>query len=440
MFYSYSLKNRCGATNKFLGSLVNYERTVTPYYDFKLNKFIRFLYAIKNPHQRLSNVILIAGTKGKGSTATFIESELRANGLKTGLYTSPHILSLRERIKVNGKEISQKALSRIVNKLKPQIKKYNITFFEAMTAIAFIYFLEQKIDYTVLEVGIGGRLDATNVVSPKVSVITKIGYDHTEILGNTLRKIAREKAGIIHPGSFVILSPQRPTAHQIIKKKIRATGTKYYDTKREFQIINVNSDLTGSEFTLKDKNGIKRKFRVSLIGKHQIENACTAIAVLRYLKHEDARISENGIELGIANAQLPARCQIVSKSPLIIVDGAHNPESAKSLYDVIKSIIKEKAIFIFGASRGKLVKEMFRVLSPIAKIFILTQSKNLRSVPSKELAMILKKYPVSFTISENINDALDYGLVLQKTSTPLIITGSFYLAGEALVSLNKLGY
>lgn len=435
------------SSEKFLNSLINYERTISPYYDFKLDKFRRCLKTIGNPEKKLSNVILIAGTKGKGSTATFIESALRASGLKTGLFTSPHIISLRERIKVNGKQILEKDLDRLINKIKPHAKKSKITFFEAITAVAFLYFIEKKVDYTILEVGLGGRLDATNVTKPKVSVITKIGYDHIEILGKTLTKIAKEKAGVIHRGSYVIYSLQKPSALKVIKDKIKATKSKYYDTSKEMSVKDIKTSMTGSEFTVYSRNGLigeprscvrgRDEFRINLLGKHQIENSVTALAVLNYLKEKDSRITNNGIKKGFMNAKISARCQIVSKDPLIIVDGAHNPDSAKSLYDVIKNLIKQKVIIVFGSSRGKLVKEMFKILAPVTRQFILTQSENPRHIPVTELGSILKDFFPSYQAIPSINDAIKQGINISSGKIPLVITGSFYVASESLVILKK---
>jgi len=331
-------------------------------------------------------------------------------------------------------------------------------------------------------------------VKAKVAVITKIGYDHIEILGKTLKKIAKEKAGIIHPApmhtrpkiisqysrndyrqfehrcgaspsSFVVISPQRPSALKIIKDKIQATNNQYYDIQKELQVTNIKTNLTGSQFTIKDKNGIvgkprtnftseqsfqttiytgtnktqklvRGKYKINLIGKHQIENAVTALAVLRYLHTQDLRITKNGIRNGLANTQISARCQIISKNPLIVIDSAHNPDSAKSLYDVINNTIKQKVIIVFGASQGKLVKEIFKILAPVTKLFILTQSENPRHIPSSELAKLLSKFSVSFQITENVSDAIKQGFNLSKGRTPIIITGSFYVASEALITLN----
>jgi len=422
------------SAENFLASLIDFERNTKVNYEFKLDRFRSFLHSIKDPQDKLNNVIIIAGTKGKGSTAAFIDSALRACQLKTGLYTSPHIFSARERIKFNGGKISQNDLSRLVNKIKSQARKFDITYFEAMTAIAFLFFLEKKPDYTILEVGLGGRLDATNVVKPIVSVITRIGYDHTNILGKTLTKIAREKTGIIKSKAFVVISAQRPSALKIIKQKIRKTKNRYCETEKEFEVSSIVNNIKGSRFTIRNKGD----FETKMLGNHQIENALNAIAVLSYLKEKDLRITDTGVKLGIKTAQIPARCQIISKNPLIIVDGAHNPESAQALYKVINDIIKRKAIVVFGASQGKSVKEMFRILVPITEKIILTQSINPRHIAASQLAEILAQYKIPFITTNSVKMAIKQGLKLANKKTPLVITGSFYVASEALKILKPV--
>jgi len=413
----------------FLNSLIDFERIRTFDYNFKLANFRRFLKTIGNPQEKLSNVILIAGTKGKGSTAAFIEAGLRRCELKTGLFTSPHILSLRERIKVNNKEISRQDLNRLANKIKKPAQKFNITFFEALTAISFLYFLEKKVDYTVLEVGLGGRLDATNVVKPKISVITRVGYDHTNLLGTTLTQISKEKAGIIHDKSFVVIGKQRSNALKTIKSIANANRSEYLEVEKVIKPAQIKTDLSGTEFYLENTG----KFEINLIGRHQVENVCTGLTVLNYLKKQDSRINDRKIKQGIETTEISARCQVVSKKPLIIVDGAHNPESVQALSDVIKNIIKKKAIIIFGASSGKLVKKMFKILSPVTSRFIRTQSDNPRAIPSGEIAKIVSQFNIPFIRTNSVKDALNRF----SENAPLVITGSFYVASEALMLLKK---
>lgn len=418
-------------------SLIDYERTIKPDYNFKLDNFRKFLKSIGSPHKKLNNIILIAGTKGKGSTAAYIESGLRACGLDTALFTSPHLVSMQERIKINNKPVFRKDLQRLIKKIQIPAKKFRITFFEAMTAIAFLYFLEKKVDYTVLEVGLGGRLDATNVVNPKVSVITRIGFDHLNILGRTLGKIAREKAGIIHPGSYVVISGQKPTANRAILEKIARTRNRYYDTAQHLSVKNLTCGRKGSIFTLLENGEIAGKYKIKNLGEHQIENALTAWTVLNYLRKRDHRINETGIKKGLAQAQISGRCQIISQNPLTMIDSAHNPESARSLANVIKNIIKEKPIIVFGASQGKLVGKILQILLPVTGKFIFTQSKNPRRVPVQTLLKICHNKTVITKSAESISKAIELARKLSKKRIPIVITGSFYVAGEALQYYNS---
>lgn len=418
--------------NKFLNSLINYERIVKPDYNFKLDNFRKFLKCIQSPHKKLPNVILIAGTKGKGSTATFIEAGLRACGLRTALYTSPHILSLQERIKINNRQISERDLNRLVAQIKPQAEKHQITFFEAITAIAFLYYLEKKVDYTVLEVGLGGRLDATNVSNPKVSVITKIGYDHLEVLGKTLPKIAYEKAGIIHQGGFVVVTKQKPSALKVIMNKMLEMKNQYCYTPDNFTVKDIITDLSGSQFRLQENGGHSHQLCIKPIGRHQIENAVTAFAVLNHLKKRDGRITYPNIQAGLSQAQIMARCQIISRNPIIMIDSAHNPESAESLCRVIKNIIKQRPIIIFGSSQGKLVSKMLNILAPVTRQFILTQSQNPRHIPVDTLAQLCQQKSISYQTTDSVAQAIQDAKRLSKNKIPIVITGSFYIAGEAL--------
>ncbi|MCX8015618.1 MAG: bifunctional folylpolyglutamate synthase/dihydrofolate synthase, partial [candidate division WOR-3 bacterium] len=420
---------------EFLESLINYERVVSPYYDFKLTKFREFLKLIGNPQKRLANVILIAGTKGKGSTAYFIEAGLRSAGFKTGLYTSPHLCSIRERIQVNGKKIPVTDFNRLVNKIRNAVQEadnFEITFFEALTAIAFLYFIEQKVDYTILEVGLGGRLDATNVVKPKVSVITRIGYDHIDILGSTLPQISYEKAGIIHPDSYVVIAKQRPSALKVIKKRIKKFGNSFCEVSKSIKIQDLKISMSGTEFNT-DKFG---KIRLKLLGRHQVENCANALAVFDYLKTCDPRINWEKIKLGLEKVQIPGRCQIVNFDPITIIDGAHNPESCQALVELIKELFKTKVLIIFGVSQGKLVNKMFKILAPVAHQFILTQSKNPRHIPVEALAKILVPYQVPYLITKSVKHAITLAKT-QPKKIPIVITGSFYVAGEAMKLISK---
>ncbi|MDH5186172.1 MAG: bifunctional folylpolyglutamate synthase/dihydrofolate synthase [candidate division WOR-3 bacterium] len=415
----------------FLDSLINYERTASPYYDFKLERFRNLLKDLGNPQEKLKNVILVAGTKGKGSVCHFLESALDNCGLRTGHFTKPHLFSVCERVRVSKQPIGKIDFARLIAKIKSKVIKHKCTYFEAITALAFLYFLENDLDYTILEVGLGGRLDSTNVTEPIVSVITRIGLDHTEVLGDSISKIASEKSAIIHNQAYVVCSQQRPMALKIIKKRVLETDSKLFLMGRDLKIENEKVSIEGCRFTAKLDN--KRvNFDIPVLGRHQIENAATGLGVLQRLMAFDKRINWDRIIQGFKQVKIPARCQIVRDKPMIIVDVAHNPDSALALAETIQEILVKDVTLIFGASKEKLVKEMLKILSPITKRVILTRAKSPRAYDPKDLAELIEPYSISFQLTKSVKEAI--GEMVKTTSKDelVVITGSFYVAGEAL--------
>ncbi|MEO0072469.1 MAG: folylpolyglutamate synthase/dihydrofolate synthase family protein [candidate division WOR-3 bacterium] len=432
--------------DEFLLSLIDYERKSSAYYDFKLLKYKKFLRAIGSPNKRLPKPIIIAGTKGKGSTANFIAQALVSVGYKVGLYTSPHLLSYRERIKVNNRPISIRAFYRIVEQLKPQIIKYHLTFFEVLTTIAYLYFIENDVDFSILEVGLGGRLDATNTTRPIVSVITKIGYDHLEVLGKTLAEIALEKAGIIKKNSFVVSASQRPVVYKTLKSYLQSKNipaSKFYYVPDHLSAYKIKISATGTEFILFDNDDSSSfKLKINLLGKHQIENLLTAYGVLKYLKVNNfipPREFLKAINFGFRSVKLKGRIEILTRNPPIIIDVAHNPDSIAALRAVLKKFFKRKAIIVFAASQGKLVRRMFIILKDTSKHLILTESPNPRTIPIIELKKIARKLKISCQAFEDYLEAFKYAVSVQKKDplTPLVICGSFYLAEAAYRYLTK---
>jgi dihydrofolate synthase/folylpolyglutamate synthase len=431
----------------FLHSLINYERCTSAFYDFKLRKFKRFLKELGAPQKSLRRIVIIAGTKGKGSSATLIAEALKAAGFNVGLYTSPHLIDFRERIKFNGKKISLKTVKRMLEEIKPLVIKHRLSYFETLTALAFLYFLEKKVDFTVLEVGLGGRLDATNVVSPMVSVITRIGYDHQEILGKTLEKITKEKAGIIRPWSFVVSAPQRPIVQKTLIKYIKENKVpldQFYYVPEHLEIKNFNTSLQGSSLVLIDKDSQERYFiKLKSIGIHQAENLLVAYGVLKYFFKGGVITKKEfvkGIYKGFSRAFIPGRIEVIKKKPIIILDVAHNPDSAESLMNVLGRIVKRKVIMVFGASYGKLIKRMIKIYKPLLKLLILTEApQNPRALITEELAKIIRPLGVRWMEFKDYREASDYALKLstQENYRPLVITGSFYLCGAILKYLSR---
>ncbi len=418
--------------NKFLSSLINYERDKAKYQDFKLEKFKNFLTEISNPEKRLKKVILVAGTKGKGSTSTMLASCLASCGIKTGLFTSPHLLSWRERIRVNNRMITSKNFCKLLSSLLPQITKNKLTFFEALTAIAFLYFLEEDVEWAVLEVGLGGRLDATNVVSPNISVITRIGFDHTEILGDDLVSIAREKSGIIHSGSTVVTSRfQAPEVLAVIEETAKERWSKLViNPLLKAGSIKLGKD--GSRFEVG-----RYPFFLPLLGGHQIENAELVINSLLEIKRDDPRITWEGIRIGLERTSLLARCQLISEEPAIMVDVAHNPDSCHALKEVIEKVLKKKAIFVFGVARDKKIEEMLSILSAVGDYFLLSQARHPRAQEVEILSSYAQKLGLKFTTAKPVAKAIRMALAQQKREV-IVLTGSFYLVGEGLKFLKRI--
>jgi dihydrofolate synthase/folylpolyglutamate synthase len=412
--------------NKILYSLINYERDKAKYQEFKLEKFKNFLKEISHPEEKLSNVILIAGTKGKGSTATMLSNCLTACGIKTGLFTSPHLLSWRERIRINNQMIPTREFCEIFSNILPLIKEHKLTFFETLTAIAFLYFLREKTEWTVLEVGLGGRLDATNVVSPRIAIITRIGFDHTELLGETLTAIAREKAGIIHPNSTVVTFHQTPEVLAVIKKQAKENESKVV-TENLIDRSSIRLNKFGSSFKMK---GEEIPFFLPLLGAHQIENVELVLAALSEIKREEKRVSWEKVREGLKRVYIPARCELISSQPPIMIDCAHNPDSAFALKEVIEKILRKRALFVFGVARDKKVEEMLEILSPVGRYFF-TQARHPRALPIEVLASYGKKLNLKFSAKKNVAQAIKTALANQGKEI-LVITGSFYVVGEAL--------
>uniref|UniRef100_A0A7C3YPX3 tetrahydrofolate synthase n=1 Tax=candidate division WOR-3 bacterium TaxID=2052148 RepID=A0A7C3YPX3_UNCW3 len=412
--------------NKILYSLINYERDKAKYQEFKLEKFKNFLKEISHPEEKLSNVILIAGTKGKGSTATMLSNCLTACGIKTGLFTSPHLLSWRERIRINNQMIPTREFCEIFSNILPLIKEHKLTFFETLTAIAFLYFLREKTEWTVLEVGLGGRLDATNVVSPRIAIITRIGFDHTELLGETLTAIAREKAGIIHPNSTVVTFHQTPEVLAVIKKQAKENESKVV-TENLIDRSSIRLNKFGSSFKMK---GEEIPFFLPLLGAHQVENVELVLAALSEIKREEKRVSWEKVREGLKRVYIPARCELISSQPPIMIDCAHNPDSAFALKEVIEKILRKRALFVFGVARDKKVEEMLEILSPVGRYFF-TQARHPRALPIEVLASYGKKLNLKFSAKKNVAQAIKTALANQGKEI-LVITGSFYVVGEAL--------
>lgn len=450
---------------EFFNSLVNYEKI--PGYDYKLEDFTAFLAKFDSPQKRLNNVIHIAGTKGKGSTAAMISSCLESCGYRVGLFTSPHLTRINERIKINSIEISNHQLNRYIKEIKPYINMKTPvgarTYFEVLATAAFLHFLKKKTDFSILEVGLGGRLDSTNVTNPIISVITKIGYDHTNLLGNKLSQIAIEKAGIIKPppcpppqvgedkrgGKVIPMSTrqehsqlitihQRSSVEQVIKRVAKKQRNKITFAESQHDVKIVRQTIKGSHLKIKGETGKFNTF-LPLPGKHQVENLLMALAVINELGKMGFKIPVPAIQKGIRQTDLHGRFEIISpknlalreraKKPLIIFDCAHNQDSFEALEKNLNLINTKDLYLIFGTNKDKEIRYCLKYIFPRAKEVLLVKADNPRAMEPIDLYERAKKYQKNLTIA-SVKNGIEYLKTKADNNSVIIITGSFYLWSE----------
>ena len=448
---------------------LGHELAATPSHKFDLAHMRVLLGGLGNPEKKLE-CVLIAGTNGKGSTAATLASILQASGLKTGLYTSPHLLRINERIRVNGLPIADDEfalLHDVVDRTAERLVgegelPWHPSFFEMLTAMAFEYFARSRPDVVVLEVGMGGRLDATNVVDPRVSVITDIALDHQKYLGNTVSEIAREKVGIIREGGVVVTLPQMPDANDVIGNAILDLGARAVSAvpfvppvspgSAEFW-ENAKKTLTtgGTEVTGEPTGTPRSRYPLQvmrqqiivespLIGRHQLRNIALAIAAAEELhNHGFAQITANTIERGIRETRWPGRFQVVavaSDAPEVVLDVAHNPAGAWALRSTLSAAYEDRPItMVFGVMRDKAVSEVAEILFPIAERVALTQANNPRSATTAEIRQAASRVEVDIREASDVQSALVEARRITEPGGLVVVTGSIYIVGEAMLAL-----
>jgi len=390
------------------------------------------LTAIKDLLSRLGNpqnsykTILIAGTNGKGSTAAMTASVLCSAGYKVGLYTSPHLVDVRERIIVNGKKISLKEFNQTIADVR-DVKKQQVTYFEFLTAVALIYFQNQKVDIAVLEVGLGGRLDATNVCQPLVSVITNIAFDHMEYLGNTLESITCEKAGIIKQNGVCVTAAKQKNVLDMLEEFCRRRHAEFYCLGRDIKIKKQKDDF----FNYRGFNRNLKNLTIPLQGEHQLSNAALALAAVELCGEKGFNVDDKAIYAGLANTYWEARLEVLQKKPLFLLDGAHNPAGVEVLVRSLKKVFSyRRLILIFGALSDKDYRRMLQKIIPLASTIILTQLKTKRTALVKDILETVKKMGYQAIVTKNVKQAIEQAQALAKKQDLICATGSFYLAGE----------
>jgi dihydrofolate synthase/folylpolyglutamate synthase len=450
----------------FLYGRIDYERTPTiPYQDqhLKLARMLELLARLGNPHERLP-VVHVAGSKGKGSTAVMIAAIMTAAGYRTGLYTSPHLERLEERLVVAGQECSPEELVELVAVVRPAVTgldeeaarrgetESGPTYFEITTAMAFLHFLRQGVEVAVLEVGLGGRLDSTNVCRPSVSVITSISLDHTQQLGNTEEAIAREKAGIIKRQVPVVSGVRDGEAQAVIEKTAQQQGTwvstlgRHFDFEYRPHRLSPSDQLPvpGGFLCFRPLQGEQppglNDLPLGMLGSHQAANAALAIAACHLLRHAGWRLDSAAIRLGLAEARCPARVEIVARAPTVILDGSHNVASIQALLETCRQSLDfdpSRRVLVFATTRGKDASGMLRLLmAEFAEIILTRYQSNPRSIDPHQLLAATQQItadgapPCRVTVCPNSRAAWEAARRLAKGNHLICVAGSFFIAGE----------
>jgi dihydrofolate synthase/folylpolyglutamate synthase len=388
----------------------------------------------------------VAGTNGKGSVCAMLDQIFRLHGYKTGLYTSPHLVEVRERIKVNGRMISEEDFCRLLGEIEKREKKLkragliagSLTFFEILTIASLLYFGEKKVEMAVFEVGMGGRFDATNVVRPQVAAITTISYDHQQYLGQTLDRIAFEKAGIIKENIPCVCGVKNRTALRVIKKKCQELQAPFLEVFGQGRKFSWENSSSGFLFTLQSDSGTYR-YQPSLPGFHQGENAAVAITVAEVLKKQGWQLAKSKIIEAIATTSWPGRLEIFSAIPLIILDGCHNPAGAQAVRDYVKGRINQPLILVFAVMKDKDVEKIAQLLFPLASRIILTRPPLERAASPQEIASRVRKYRENYFLEEDVASAIRLALALSEGRIPILIAGSLFLVGEAKKFFSSFG-
>ncbi len=403
---------------------------------------IRRLMEVLGRPETTFRSVHVGGTNGKGSTAAFLNGILRAAGFRVGLYTSPHLLDFRERVMVDGQPVPEQEVAGLITEIAGVIERCFSspplsfpTFFEAATALAFLYFARRNVDWGVIEVGLGGRSDATNILRAAVSVITNIGLEHQEHLGDSLERIAAEKAGIIPEAGWVVSAAEGEALGAIgrIAHQKRARLVRVQD---HYRIDHLGRSGHGETFRLRGRLREYDSLQVPLMGRHQVLNAVTAVAAAELLEERGFEVGEARIREGLASAHCPGRLQVVSARPPILVDGAHNPAGMR----VLRAFLEEEKLtgrlrVVFGVLKDKAWEQMLGILAPLASAVILTRPESDRGVEPKELVPIASRYLQEVQVADTMLEALAMARALVTADETVLVTGSLYAAAAALRAL-----
>jgi dihydrofolate synthase/folylpolyglutamate synthase len=387
----------------------------------------------------------VAGTNGKGSTAAMLASILRAAGLRAGLYTSPHLLRINERLRVEGTEISDGDFAATFTRVHAAIEELlatgalaaHPTFFECVTAMAFEYFAQQKVDIAVFEVGMGGRLDSTNVITPEVAVITQIDFDHENFLGHSIEEIAGEKAGIIKPGAWVVSAAENATAQRVIRERAVEQGARLVEIENAYCVSGLRAEDGRYRFAANGTSEMdgepahKIELTLPLAGRFQVRNALTAMAAARLLAERGVRIDDDAIARGLASVHWPGRLERLQERPAVYLDGTHNPAGARELVAFWEDNFAGRRIhLVYGTMRDKAVDEVAGLLFPFANTVTLTQSPQPRSISANVLATMTRHLARTVEVVPDPAAALEHAIEVAAPDDIVFATGSLYLVGD----------
>lgn len=415
----------------------------------QLDRIAALSDAFGNPHRRL-RVIHVTGTNGKGSTCTFVASILREAGYRVGLYLSPYVHDVRERIQIDGEMISEDDFAALVTEIKPVADRIArtelgpVTEFEVKTMMAYLHFARREVDFAVIEVGMGGRFDATNIVEPLVAVITNVSLDHTERLGDTVEKIAFEKAGIVKTGTVLVTAVDNEAAWRVILSRCHQQGAEVWRVMKSTYRVpgSPSADVQfryaskGASFSLRGSGVVFMRLTPGLSGKFQHANAATAVAVIKALERYEVRITPQAITAGIANARIPGRLQVLRERPTVVIDGAHNPAAARTLAGAIREAFTyQRLILVIGMLNTHSADGVIAELAPLASKMIATQSRWIRAIPAAGLAETAREFGEDVEVIDNVPDAVRRALEIASPNDLVLITGSFTTIGEVPVDL-----
>ena len=422
---------------------VNFEQQSPQVGDFRLDRMRQLLNLLDNPHDRL-RIVHIAGSKGKGSTSAMLGSILQHDGYRVGLFTSPHLVAVEERIQVDQQPIAKHELAALMREIRdvtPASFLQELTFFEIGTALGFLHFVRRRVDFAIVEVGLGGRFDSTNVCNPLVAIVTSISFDHTQLLGDTLGKIAFEKAGIIKPGRPTISGVRNLEARQVIEAICRERGSPLTQIDVDFRYTHVPALIDADQERWPSVQVTTRRrtwpaLRLGLIGEHQARNAAVAVSAIEALSEAGVPIRDGAVADGLARVAWPARLEIISRRPLVLLDCAHNVASARALVQAldVSFPLNEPArrILIFGGNRDKDLAGMLELLAPrFERIYVTSFRSNARCLPPQELAALMPSDSrASLVLCASSSEAWQQACAEATAGDLICVAGSVFLAGE----------